>query len=254
MKDEGGGVGDAFLLPPLQIGGNLRNLRTTALPMTPPPDSPDPCVQAWTHREEILYPALFGRQRRGVFAVQPEMFTGTFGQADFHPNWVRCGVFEFAPSDRRASWLYVTSGMSNAWDAGTPDPAGPSGLGGEFVLETLGQSPWAIPRLLYVMAYQLLVCAGRYPDRQPLQDYDQLPLHTTIGTEPTALTWLMLAPPTGFPRRHETRTGWFDFSEVVGISEVEAAAARIHGGPLLVKGLQQEGFFPVTMPERKSII
>lgn len=222
--------------------------------MTSPSNSPDPCIQAWTHREEILYPALFGRQRRGLFGLQPDMFTGTFGQADFHPNWVRGGAFEFAPTPLRASWLYVTSGMSNAWDIETPDPAGPSGLGGEFVLETIEQASWAVTRLLYVMAYQILVCAGRYPDRKPLKDYDQIPLGTAIGTEPTALTWLLLAPPTGFPRRHETRTGWFDFSEVVGISGEEAAAGRIHGGPLLVKGLQQEGAFPVTMPERKSIL
>lgn len=222
--------------------------------MTPTSTSPDSCVQARILREEILYPALFGRDRRGVFSLQAGMFTEVFGQAEFDPNWTRGSACEFAPTDRRASWLYVTSGLSDAWGVREPDGNGPSGLGGEFVLETIGKSPWAPTRLLYVMAYQLLVCAGRYPDRQPLRDYDRLPLGTSIGTEISALTWMMLAPPTGFPRRHAGQTGWFDFSQVVGISEAEAEAAQVHGGPRLVEGLWREGAFPVTMPERGSIL
>lgn len=218
------------------------------------PPAPDLCAQAWAHREEILYPALFGRERRGIFPIPSDMFTGTFGQGDFDPNWTRCGAFEFAPSATRASWLYVTSGMSNAWGATQPEPYNASGLGGEFVLETPFKASWAVTRLLYLMAYQLLVSAGRYPDRKPLKDYDQIPLGAAIGTEETVLTWVMLAPPTGFPRQQKLVTGWFEFSQVVGITEIEAAAARVHGGPLLVKGLQQEGAFPVTVSERKSII
>ena len=122
------------------------------------------------------------------------------------------------------------------------------------MLETPFKASWAVTRLLYLMAYQTLVSAGRYPDRQPLKDYDQVPLGAAIGTEETALTWVMLAPPTGFARAQKLVTGWFEFSQVVGISEAEAAAARVHGGPLLVKGLQQEGAFPVTITERRSIV
>lgn len=187
--------------------------------------------------------------------IQPAMFTDVFQQADYDPAWTRCGVFEYAPSSRRASHLYVTSGMSNAWGA-TEAPAADavSGLGCEFVLELPDKANWAVSRLLYLMAYQFLVCHGRYPDRQPIKDYDQIPLGTAIGTEPSALTWVLFAPPSGFERLHRMVTGSFAFVQVVGISESEAKAGRIHGGPLLVKGLTQEGAFPVTFTERAAIL
>ena len=222
--------------------------------MTPPLSRPDPCVQAWTQREEILYPILFGVERRGVFPIPAAMFTEVFKQAAYDPNWVRCGVFEFLPTARRASHLYVTSGLSNAWGVAQADPEGVSGLGCEFVLETLDRANWAVTRLHYLMSYHLLVCHGRYGDRQPLKDYDQIPLAADIGPEPSALTVLMLAPPAGFERVQPLSTGKFAFSQVVGISEAEAAAGRVHGGELLLKGLRQEGAFPVTIPERRSIL
>ena len=222
--------------------------------MTLPLSSPDPCVQAWTQREELLYPILFGHERRGIFPIPPDMFTQVFQQAEFDPNWVRGGVFEFLPTAKRASHLYVTSGMSNAWGVEKADPAGVSGLGCEFVLETLGRATWAVTRLHYLMTYQILVCHGRYGDRKPLKNYDQIPLAADIGPEPSALTVLMLAPPLGFEYQQRLSTGRFEFSQVVGISEAEAAAGRIHGGELLLKGLRQEGAFPVTIAERKSIL
>lgn len=222
--------------------------------MIPPTRSPNLCAQAWTYREEVLYPALFGRERRGIMTIPPGMFTETFRQTEVDPTWTWCGIFEYAPKPARASWLYVTSGMSNAWGAETEQTEGPSGLGCEFVLELPARAPWAVTRLSHLMAYQLLLCYGKVPDRQPMKYYDQVPLNTSIGTEESALTWLLLAPPTGFPGRQETRTGWFEFVQIVGISESEAKAGQIHGGPLLVKGLTQEGAFPVTLPERKAIV
>ena len=40
------------------------------------------------------------------------------------------GVFEFAPTDKRDSWVYVTSGYSNPWEQEPEeyDPDGDSGL------------------------------------------------------------------------------------------------------------------------------
>ncbi len=222
--------------------------------MTQPAASPDLCTQAWTYREEVLYPALFGRERRGVFTISPGLFTQTFKQPEYDSTWVRSGVWEFAPNDRRASWVYVSSGLSNAWGAEREEGELPSGIGCEFVLELPYQAQWAVTRLWYVMAYQILLCHGRYPERRPIKDYDQIPLNAPIGTEESALTWLLLAPPTGFSRRQQLRTGVFDFVQVVGISEAEAKAGQIHGGELLVKGLAQEGAFPVTLPERKSVL
>ena len=223
--------------------------------MTKPPFTSELCVQAWRQRDQILYPALFGTPRQGLRTLPAEMFTTLFNQPDYEANWTRGGVYEFEGNAQRAAWLYVTTGLSNAWDATEKaDVLTPSGLGCEFVLQTPFRAPWAVSRLHYLMAYHLLVCHGRYPDRQPLKDFDQIPLGTAIGTEPSELTWLMLAPPTGFPRLHPTVTGGFEFYQVVGITGEEAAAGRVHGGLLLLEGLLREGAFPVTAPGRQTIV
>ena len=223
--------------------------------MTKPSFVSELCVQAWQQRDQILYPTLFGPPIPGLRVLPAEMFTTVFNQADYEANWTLGGVFEFGPTAQRASWLYATTGLSNAWHATVKaDAATPSGLGCEFVLETPFRAPWVINRLHYLMAYHFLVCGGRYPERQPLGVFDRMPLGTSIGAEPSELTWLMLAPPVGFPRVQRTLTGGFEFHQVVGITKGEAATAKTHGGPFLLEGLMVEGAFPVTNPGRKTII
>jgi len=135
------------------------------------------------------------------------MLTGTFKQESFDPRWLHYGVFEFSPAPTRNSWLYVTSGMSNDWEADRPDNETTSGMGCEFVMETPQSARWAIFRLLHAMSFQILLCHGRYPGREPLSDYDRLPLRGPIRSEPSALPYLMLAPSTGFPRQAQLDSG-----------------------------------------------
>jgi len=209
--------------------------------------------RVWQYREEELYPALFGSSRKGIFTVQADMLTGTFKQESFDPRWLHYGVFEFAPSSSRNSWLYVTSGMSNDWEAERPNPDAVTGLGCEFVMETPQSAQWAIFRLLHAMTFQILLCHGRYPGRDPLGDYDRLPLRSSIRAEPSALTFLMLAPPIGFSRQAKLESGSFEFSQIVGITEEEAEYARSHDGAALVEILQAKGGFPITNPDRQSL-
>jgi|SRR5579863_3113659 len=209
--------------------------------------------RVWKHREEVLYPSLFGDVSRGIFTVPAEMITGTFQQESFDPRWLHCGVFEFAPIESRRSWLYVTSGMSNAWEDKEPDATGQSGLGCEFVLEVPRQSPWAIMRLLHLTVFQILLCHGRYPGREPLGDFDRIPLRSSIRPEPSALTWLMLAPPDGIPRQAQLESGTFDFYEAVGISDAEAEYARTFGGDVLLELLKAHDYFPVTNADRNDV-
>src|SRR4051794_41676142 len=112
--------------------------------------------RVWEHREEVLYPSLFGETCRGIFPVQVEMLTGVFKQETFDPRWLHYGVVEFAPTGARRSWLYVTSGMSNDWDAERIDGTTPSGLGYEVVFQTTEPSEWPIIRFVHLMAFQLL--------------------------------------------------------------------------------------------------
>ncbi len=92
--------------------------------------------RVWSYREEDLYPSLFGATSRGIFPISAEILTSTFKQSTYDPRWLTHGVFEFAPTPDRESWLYVTSGLSNAWESSTANPSGVSGLGCEFIFET----------------------------------------------------------------------------------------------------------------------
>ncbi|HXJ61799.1 MAG TPA: suppressor of fused domain protein [Verrucomicrobiae bacterium] len=208
--------------------------------------------RVWEDREEVLYPSLFGEIRIGIFPIQAEVITGVFKQESFDPRWLHHGVFEFAPTASRNSWLYVTSGMSNDWEADAPDATTPSGLGCEFVFETTRQSKWAIQRLLHLMTYQILLCHGRY-SAKPLSDFDRIPLGEPLCPGGSLLNYFMLAPPTRFPRRAHLESGPFDFFQIVGVSAGEAAYARSNGGSALLEILTADGHFPVTDPDRTCL-
>lgn len=49
-----------------------------------------------------------------------------------------------------------------------------------FVFETTRQADGAIQRLLHVMTFQILLGYGRYPGREPLRDFDRIPLSGPI--------------------------------------------------------------------------
>jgi len=210
-------------------------------------------ARVWEYREEKLYPALFGSVRRGIFVIPYDMFNKTFGQEEVDPRWLHFGVFEFSPTATRASWLYVTSGMSTPWEADQADPDATSGLGCEFVFESTLQGDWAIRRIWQLMAYQILLCHGRYPGRAPLGNFDRLPLRSPLGPSPSEIQLLMLAPAEDTIGTQQLESGSFQFVRVVGISEVEAAHAREQGGGALLERLAASGAFPVTDPERSSL-
>lgn len=209
--------------------------------------------RVWAHREETLYPTLFGRQSVGIFPLPAQMLTETFQQPNVDPRWLHCGVIQYAPTPSRPSWLYVTSGMSNAWDDVGPDSTGRSGLGCEFVFETAEAGQWPILRLLHVMACQILVCHGRYPDQTCLSVFDRVPLRCALNGRDSKLRSVMLAPsPHG--SEHHLESGTFEFIQVVGITEEEALFAKEHGGPKLLVLLEKENAFPVTDPARPSVV
>jgi len=64
----------------------------------------------------------------------------------------------------------------------------------------------------------------------------------------------MLAPPMGFSRRAQLDSGPFEFYQLVGITESEAGYARSHDGAALIELLRAQGAFPVTNPDRQSLM
>ena len=209
--------------------------------------------RVWEYREEVLYPTLFGSGVRGIFPIPYDLFATTFTQADVDPRWLHYGVFEYAPTSERRSWVYVTSGMSTPWDDDEPDPDGVSGLGSEFVFESTIQGDWAIRRLWQLMAYQILLFHDRYPGHSPLATFDRLPLRSSIWDKASEIQTLMLAPPDAGPGIQRLESGSFSLVHVVGITEAEAAYARAHDGVALLDQLRAEEAFPVTDPARQSI-
>ena len=208
--------------------------------------------RAWEEREERLYPALFGAEQRGIFVAPMTLFTEVFQQKEVDPRWLHFGVIEFAPTTERKTWVYVTSGMSTPWEAEAPQES--SGLGCEFAMESSEQGDWAINQLLKLMVFQILLCHGRFPGKEPLGDYHRLPIGGPIRSEASELTYLMMAPPAWLEGKGKLESGRFDFYQVVGITEAEAAFAREKGGDVLVAELARAGVGLVTMPERKGLV
>src|SRR5262249_1411240 len=172
--------------------------------------------RVWEYREEIVYPRLFGPPGRGIFTLSPAVFLKVFNQQSFDPRWLHFGVFEIPPTEKRGSWLYVTSAMSNPWQDDEPDPDGPSGYGCEFVFETNEQADWAILRLQHLMAFQILLVHGRYAGREPMSPYDRIPLRSPITPQPSDLCWFILAPAESYLSRFELESGWVELITVFG--------------------------------------
>jgi len=208
---------------------------------------------AWAQREEQLYPRVFGPLRPQIWPLSHEVFRGTFSQESVDPRWLTYGVLVSEPNKSRPSWLYVSSGLSNAWEDDAPMPAGPSGLGMEFVLETTEEAEWPILRLHHLIAFQILIACGRYPGRTLVDVHDRIPLGGPIRPPASELTWLVVAPPVGYESRFQLPTGHVDLRSIVGISEAEASYARTDGPESLLALLAKGGAYPVTDPARGSL-
>lgn len=211
----------------------------------------------WKYREEKVYPALFGPVSRGIFPLTQELFADRFRQSDVDPRWLTQGVFEFAPTATRRFWLYVTSGYSNPWEQEPIDydPEGESGAGVEFTFAVSEQGDWAIQTLQYMLAFDLLLGAGRFPRADRLSLHDRIPLRAPLnGQSDCEVRTLILV---------EREDGQQDFSlpsgEVIlvgftGITDAELAFAKLHGSPALIERLRTAGYHPVTDPHRPSLV
>jgi hypothetical protein len=210
--------------------------------------------RSWEIREEEVYPNLFGHHAPDVSVLTADLFVNRFKQESFDPRWLHSGVFEVPPTLSRSSWLYASSGLSNPWHDDEPNPSGVSGLGMEFVLQTPLRAEWALERLAHVVAFQTLIAYGRYPGRDLLYLHDRIPLRSSIGPEPSDLTWLVIGPPDGLPTEFRLPTGSVELLAVVGVTEVEAAYGRSRGGEALIGVLRKGSAYPVTDPRRSSVV
>lgn len=212
--------------------------------------------EVWRIREERVYPSLFGGNRRGIFTLSQSIFQDRFGQTDVDPRWLFLGVFEFAPTSTRPFWVYVTSGHSNPWDevSGTIIPNGPSGTGIEFLLAATEQGDWAIREVLGLLAFDLLLRAGRYPGKPPLTDGDRIPLRAPINGDPDCVLRNILVSFAGqaWPG-FNLPSGVVRILTLVGVSDAEVLYAKSTGSHALAEALSSSGFYPITNTHRQSL-
>ena len=207
----------------------------------------------WEHREEVIYPQLFGPKARGIFVLDFNLFTHTFKQADVDPRWLHYGVLEHGPTDR-GTYHYVTSGGSNPWENEPENYAKQefSGFGTELVLETPESADWPIVVLQRLLAFNILLVYGRYGGSKPLDYWHRVPLGGPI-TRNSALHHLLIVPPNSYTSQFSLASGKVDLLHVVGITEKERDYAKANGSEALLRLLKERGAFPVTDPDRTCI-
>lgn len=209
---------------------------------------------AWAFREETIYRSRFGDIGSGIYALDAELFTGLFRQTSIDPRWLTYGVFESKPNNTRASWLYVSSGLSNAWEADCAKPDEISGLGCEFIIECPMQSTWALLLLRRMVAFQILLSVGRFEGKGLFDVWHRVPLNSPIDGASSKLNWVVLVPPPNYNKWQVLPSGEFRFLEFIGITEEEADFARDSGGEKLLSLLIQRNAAPITDPSRESVL
>ncbi len=210
----------------------------------------------WEYREEDLYPNLFGKRRRGIFVLTAELFIQVFQQPSYDPRWLSYGVIEFEPISKRNSWLYVTSGASNPWEADSSNYASSeySGFGTELVIEVTQQSEWAIVTLQRLLAFNILLTVGRYSGSPALDYGDRVPLRRPIDGSHSLLTGVVLTKPTHYPSSFKLLSGRVDFLHTVGITTSEQNYAQEQSSNQLIEQLKLAEAFPVTDPARTAVV
>lgn len=211
--------------------------------------------EVWRIREEEIYPRLFGPKSDGIYVVNADVLRRLKAKT-VDPRWLTHGVFRFAPTATRNSWLCVTSGLSNPWETEPRDysPTDRSGSGVELVLQTHEKSDWAVRHLRNLLAYQLLLLAGQFPGREPLDPGDRVSFGGPIdGSTAGPVTVSLATAPEGIAPSFTLPSGRVEFVHFTGITDSEAAFARAGNKTGLIGRLRARGYHPVTVPRRPTV-
>jgi hypothetical protein len=210
--------------------------------------------EVWRLREEEVYPSLFGPQSRGIFTLSQDHFTD-FGRQDVAPQWLFYGVIEYAPTDERPSWLYVSSGHSNPWDD-APEEYNPdltSGAGIEFVVLTEQSDEQAIRLLQHLLAYDLLLRAGHFGSPREIEIGALIPLgNADAAARDGTISHVLATMPESVPSEFQLPSGTVQLVTFVGITEGEYAYGKEKGSDPLANQLKALKNFPLTNFKRKD--
>jgi len=207
---------------------------------------------AWCQREEEVYVKDFGSFGLGICPLDHEVFI-RLGATRIDPRWFTIGAFELPPTETRKSWVYVTSGLSNAWESvDQPDASEWSGLGVEFLIQCHEQSDWALALTRNLAAYQLLLAAGRFEGREPLDFWDRTAVGSSIDFETSLLKALVFVPAPQFGGPRQLLSGRFEYLQAIGLTAEEHAVGKEIGFDRLHERLLAKGVSPVINRGRES--
>jgi len=209
----------------------------------------------WEQRDEAIYPALFGEAEGAPIMLEKDVFQRDFGRKDVHPFWLHHGMIVFPPAEARRSWLYATSGMSNAFDSEVGEW---SGLGVEFILETETRADWAIEKLSKLMAYNLLIAIGHYRDQSDMRAGSLIRLDAPIDGEESALRNVVALKPADHPAEFKLVTGMAELLQMVAVTDKEADFIDQEGADAFAAKLREQaagekGLYSV-IPHRQSLV
>lgn len=212
--------------------------------------------EVWRIREEEEYPRLFGPCQDGVYPLPGSLFKSTFGCDAVDPRWLVHGVMKFPPHGERKHWIYVTSGYSNPWEQEPSeyDPGGESGAGVEFLFQSSEDGPWAVHLLQYLLAYELLVVSGSYPQGHVLLPGSRISLKSPInGESECVIRHVVATEPEAVPSGFALPSGSISFLAFTGATDAEIAFARQNTSAALIDALRSAGHHPVTNPRRAPL-
>jgi hypothetical protein len=209
-------------------------------------ERPSRLEQAWSEREEVRYPEMFGGEGEGIFPLSLDLFCDVFGQKDVDPRWLHLGVFRFAPTPDRPTWLCVSSGLSNDWEEECR-----SGFGHELVLETPWKSDAAISTLRYLVAYDLLLAHGRYGEPRLLEVGSRVHANLVLDDHGSMEGMLITE---ACPSSFSVSSGPVELLACVGVTASELAFAKVEGSDALIYRLGEAGVHNLTDPRRPSIV
>ena len=202
--------------------------------------------ESWEEREEKAYKQIFDDTGPGIYPLSTEIFD-RMNANTVDPRWLTHGVFKCPPTENRKTWAYVTSGMSNPWETESPEEY--SGLGVEFLLETNEEEMWAVDVLQTLMAYNLLLAAGKLGDFTPFDYGNRVPFALSAD-----IKTMMFAHPVNFPGSFSIKSGRVDLLQVVGITPAELEVAKQTSSEELKEIIVSNIGGLITSKERASVV
>lgn len=210
----------------------------------------------WAIREEEYYPVFFGEKPVKFYNLPQEVFLEYFGMNECHPAWLSNIVLEYAPTEKRGSWLYVTSGLSNPIGQEPSDESVDelSGLGMELIIEANERSHWPIHVLQRIMAYQILVATTHIEGA--LIDYGlALPFGEPITKDSPISNFLIVEPEEekSYPIGFRLPSGVAEFMILYGITDDELESIPENEDSDILERYAAQTAYPITEAFRGSI-